>query len=61
MKGKAGSKKKVENKELEAQKQAIEELKKKEQEKQQEEQRRKFEVKTLATGLELVITEWCVE
>lgn len=50
-KGNTTIKKKPENKELEAQKQAIEELKRKEHEKQQEEQKKKYEIKELETGL----------
>lgn len=52
--------KKIENKELELQKQAEDAKRKEEEEKRKLEEQRKYEVVTLQTGLKMILTEYCI-
>lgn len=51
--------KKIDLKELELQKQAEEARRKEEEERKRQEELRKYEVITLATGLKMILTEYC--
>ena len=54
-------KKKVDQKELDAQKALLEESKRKEEEERLKMEREKYGVVKLPTGLDLIFTEWCLK